>query len=154
MRLPLLVGLPLALAVSPCVHVTNCTCAARDMVEIEEAAPMLTGIVVDARGRPVADVPVRIYGGLATRRQTGETVTDEHGRYSFPKVSGAKTRPDADGAWHHYVGVSCGETIGNMNPAAYLPWTDVTIAPDSTEHVVLVLDAREVERRIAAERAR
>ncbi|MFN3244343.1 MAG: hypothetical protein ACE37K_22750 [Planctomycetota bacterium] len=164
MRPFLLVSLSLALAGSACVHVTTCNCTARSTHDdevfeardeaVDETAPMLTGVVVDGRGRPVADTPVRVYGGLATRWQTGETCTDDDGRFSFAEVSGAMTKPDADGPWHQYVGVCAGRTVGSLNPAAYLPWTDVTIAPGGTEHVTLVLDPAEVERRIAAERAR
>ena len=169
MRMPLTTLFLFAAVAPSCVHVTTCSCSRenccdeREVTEVREvgaseheaAAPAaLIGVVRDERGRPAAHVPVRIYGGFATRWKTGETTTDAEGRFSFDEVQGSLTKPDDDGPWHQCVGVSCGEEVGGANPAAYLPWTDVTIAPGVQVQVDLVLDRREVQRRLAAERSR
>lgn len=149
-RIPVALLAAAAALLSSCASESNAPRA--DDADI--AQPMLTGRVVDAAGRPVADCEVRVYGGFATRWRTGGTRTAADGTFSFDEVTGAQTKPDDGDEWHQYVGVSAGETVGGLNPPSYLPWQDVTIAPGGTAHVELVLDADEVERRIAAERAR
>ncbi|MFK7740323.1 MAG: hypothetical protein AB8H80_08360 [Planctomycetota bacterium] len=122
--------------------------------------PWLAGQVVDADGRPVVDTPVRIYGGLATRWQIGATRTDKQGRFSFRRrTESAAPAPPADAPRASepagdYVGVCAGETVGNFNPPAYLPWIDVQIAPGGGTTCRLVLDEAIVARRLAELQAR
>ncbi len=115
--------------------------------------PPLSGRVVDAAGRPLAGVPVRIYAGLATRWQTGETHTDAAGRFAFDEPNGSRMG-GVDGPGATWVGVSVGETVDALNPAAYLPWRDVRIQDGGSETVDFVLDSADVARRIAELRAR
>lgn len=104
------------------------------------AAPAITGRVVDAAGHPLAGVPVRMYAGLATRWCTGETTTGPDGRFAFAEALGAQVLDQSTGRWRAYVGISAGEP-GEGNPAEALPWTDVTVAPDESAYVELVLAA-------------
>lgn len=106
------------------------------------AAPAITGRVVDAAGHPVAGIPVRMYAGLATRWCTGETTTGPDGGFAFAEALGAHVLDQSTGRWSAYVGISAGEP-GEGNPAETLPWTDVTVAPDGSAYVELVLAARE-----------
>ena len=56
---------------------------------------------------------------------------------------------DDGAAWADYVGVCAGTEVDGLNPAAYLPWVDVTIPAGEAATVELVLDIDEVERRLA-----
>lgn len=126
--------------------------AAGEQAPDEATTPQLHGRVVDPEGRPMAGVPVTLYGGFATRWGVGSTMTDADGRYAFDSLEGRGM--SINNGRDTYVGVCVGEGLGNLNPAAYLPWTDVTIpAGEHLEHNV-VLDLAEVQRRAEAERAR
>jgi len=118
-------------------------CTAPWAHEAPSAAPhgdyVLAGRVVDSAGRPLADIPVRTFGGFATRWETGATRTDDTGCFRFPGATGSWIGDDdAQGRRTAYVGVCAGECDGG-NPAASLPWQDVRVAPGVPMHVEFVL---------------
>lgn len=53
-------------------------------------SPNLYGRVVDLNGKGIPAVKIKLYGGVATRWLSQETVTDKNGEYKFvPMESGA-----------------------------------------------------------------
>lgn len=113
------------------------------------ASNWLEGRVVAPDGSPIADVPVRIYGGYATRWQIGATTTDADGTFRFAQQVEGASRIGEGEQLAFYVGVCAGRQQGSHNPPSYLPWTDVRFADGETGRCTLVLDREQVARKLA-----
>ncbi len=101
--------------------------AESETMELDHVGPCIHGSVTTKHGVPVANAPVRAYGGFATRWHIGQTITDADGRYQLCGLQGAsRIKNDGDEEWQLYIGVCVGDS-GGQNPAAVLPWKDVQL---------------------------
>ncbi|NQU48073.1 MAG: hypothetical protein HQ519_05455 [Planctomycetes bacterium] len=87
-------------------------------MELDHVGPCIHGSVITKYGVPVANTQVRAYGGLATRWQIGQTITDADGHYQLcGLLGGSRIKSGRDEEWQLYIGVCVGDS-GGQNPAA------------------------------------
>lgn len=93
----------------------------------DSAAPLLTGRVRDASGKPLPGVVVSAYAGFATRWKTAECFTDADGRYRFDaSACGSMIRDAAGDVWDFQVGlVLSGTTYASTDGES---WWDVRVS--------------------------
>jgi beta-lactamase regulating signal transducer with metallopeptidase domain/protocatechuate 3,4-dioxygenase beta subunit len=104
------------------------------------SGPVLKGHVVAESGKPVSDVTVVLYGGLATRFRGQETKTDDKGNYEFkPLKTGAMEFPE-NGRSDWFTGVQFKHP--EFVPADGKSWRDISV-PNEPDHVE-VLDLKMV----------
>jgi 5-hydroxyisourate hydrolase-like protein (transthyretin family) len=101
----------------------------------DSKGPVLRGRVVDEAGRPLPNVRVVLYGGVATRLRGQETQTDADGRYRFdPLSTGAMILPETGGGQY--------ETGVQVEHDSYVPadgqsWRDIQVPIVDRHEVVL-----------------
>ncbi|HEX9794188.1 MAG TPA: carboxypeptidase-like regulatory domain-containing protein [Planctomycetota bacterium] len=91
-----------------------------------EPGAILEGQILDSAGTPVAGVEVKLFGGLATRWEVGQTSTDADGWYRFdPVPGGAQMTDEATGRRDWIVG--CKLQHAEWASADGLGWWDFRI---------------------------
>ena len=88
-------------------------------------------------GKPVPDVKVVLYGGIATRWKIADATTDAGGKYRFENVASSIVSSGGDAK--HYIGVQFEHP--RLVPADGKSWRDVTVSvkPGTVETLNLAL---------------